>query len=187
MTAIDHGPAPSAGYLTGRRAVATATAIATLAHYGQLDQGDRAYIEHPRRVAGYLLDATWEELVVAWLHDVVEDTDVTIDAICQSFGPVIADAVAAISRRPHEPGDDYYARVKANPLARKVKVYGDLRDNLDVERLAVLPEAKRTRLIAKYTHALEVLVEGDPAGQSYAQDLLAGVHARFGCVSWPAL
>jgi hypothetical protein len=93
--------------------------------------------------------------VVAWLHDVVEDTDVTLDEIDRDFGRRIADAVDAITRRDGE-GDRYYRRVAANPIARLVKVH-DIADNTAPERTAKLDPATRDRLAAKYLHARELL------------------------------
>lgn len=139
-------------YPTGEHAVAAACLFATAAHSGQKDKNGQPYIDHPRRVVGYLTDPTWEQKVVAWLHDVVEDTCVTLEAIRQAFGPVIAAAVDAITHRPGESREDYYARVRANPLALIVK-FADIDDNTDPARTALLDEGTRARLAKKYTKA----------------------------------
>lgn len=55
---------------------------------------------------------TDNERIVAILHDVVEDTDITLDDISYRFGEVIADAVDAITHRKNEPREEYYTRVK---------------------------------------------------------------------------
>lgn len=143
-------------YLTGHRAVATAALIATLAHAGQTDKLGRPYIDHPRRVAGRLVDATWDELVLAWLHDVVEDTCVTLEAIVEAFGPDIAASLDAITHRPGEPRAEYYARVRTDSRALKVKL-ADIDDNTDPERTAALDDPTRERLAAKYAAARNAL------------------------------
>ena len=143
-------------YLRGHRAEATAALIATLAHAGQVDQGGAPYIDHPRRVAAHLVHPTWQAVTVAWLHDVVEDTTVTLAAIAETFGPQIAEAVDALTHRRGESRIEYYARVRANPLALQVKA-ADIADNLDPARLAVLDEATARRLQRKYDEAREHL------------------------------
>lgn len=132
--------------------VERAHAMADTAHNGQFDKADRPYIEHPKRVVGHLLNPSPEESVVGWLHDVVEDTDVSLEYIKDAFGAQVAAAVGAITRRHGENPDQYYARVKANPIALAVKV-ADLTDNTDPARLALLEPDLRARLEKKYAHA----------------------------------
>lgn len=132
--------------------------VARAAHEGQLDKAGRPYAEHPGRVAARVAgDAAAE--AVAWLHDVVEDTPVSLATLAVTFPAQVVSAVEAITRRPGEAPDCYYARVRANPLALTVKV-ADLDDNTDPSRLAVLDAATRDRLRVKYAHARLVLMEG---------------------------
>lgn len=139
--------------------VDAAAVLARSAHAGQIDKAGAPYIDHPARVAarvragGHGDDAE----IVAWLHDVVEDTDVTLVDIEREFGPRIAGAVDAMTRRPGE-GDGYYERVAADPLALAVKRH-DIDDNTAPERTARLDPATRERLAAKYRHARQVLDE----------------------------
>lgn len=130
--------------------------VATRAHERQVDAAGRPYIDHPRRVVGHLVNPTAEEAVVAWLHDVVEDTDVTLQEVEKEFGSKVAVAVNAITCRTEEPRDDYYARVKANPIALTVKA-ADLADNTDPARLALLKPERRAHFEDKYAHARRVL------------------------------
>jgi (p)ppGpp synthase/HD superfamily hydrolase len=138
-------------------AVQRARTRAAQAHEGQLDKAGRPYIEHPERVVGHLVNPTTDEVVVAWLHDAVEDTEVTLQEVEREFGPTAAAAVDAITRRPDEAcSGHYYARVKANPIALKVKS-ADLADNTDPARLALLAPDERARLELKYAHARQEL------------------------------
>lgn len=130
--------------------------MATRAHACQSDKASLAYIEHPRRVVGHLVAPSPAEATVAWLHDVVEDTGVTLDEVEQEFGTQVAAAVDAMSHRVGEPILADYDRVKANPLALTVKT-ADLADNTDPERLRLLAPALRDRLEAKYARAREAL------------------------------
>ncbi len=132
-----------------------AEAIARVAHAGQVDKSGQPYIDHPARVAARVRG---DELLeaIAWLHDVVEDTDVQLVDLQAEFPLEVVDAVDAITHRPGEPRADYYARVGRNPLARQVKD-ADIDDNTDPARTALLDDATRSRLAAKYAAAREAL------------------------------
>lgn len=80
--------------IMGRGEVVRAKAIARGAHQGQTDKAGRPYLEHPARVASRVNgDSTAE--VIAWLHDVVEDTNITLKDLAQQFPPTVVDAVDA--------------------------------------------------------------------------------------------
>ncbi|WP_091528589.1 HD domain-containing protein [Microlunatus soli] len=136
-----------------------AIAIATQAHRGQTDKSGEPYIGHPERVADRLAEDDHDGRVVAWLHDVVEDTDVTADDLAADFDAAIVAAVVALTRVEKDEPDDYYRRVRADPLALRVK-FADIADNTDPARVARLDDRTRTRLAGKYDHALEVLRGG---------------------------
>ena len=131
-----------------------AIALATRAHEGQKDKCGNPYIEHPLRVA--VMADTVEKKIVAVLHDIVEDTNITISDIADQFGSNIAQAIDAITHRNHESRHSYYERVKLNPLAHAVKLL-DILDNLCEERLEALDDATQKRLLAKYAEATEIL------------------------------
>lgn len=128
--------------------------LARSAHSGQVDKAGRPYAEHPAAVAAMLIGQGCDDEVVAigWLHDVVEDTEVTLDHLRQRFGDRVADAVDCLTHRKGERNDDYHARVRTNPDAVLVKL-ADIAHNSDPDRLAVLDEPTRLRLVAKYHRA----------------------------------
>ena len=129
--------------------------VARQAHEGQLDKSGRPYIAHPLRVMGAVRDP--HERMTAVLHDVVEDTGVTLEDLTAAGCPAeVVDAVAAISKKPGEDADAYLARVAANPIALAVK-RADIEDNMSPERLSRLDEETQERLRAKYQAALRVL------------------------------
>ena len=136
--------------------VEAAKALATRAHSGQTDKAGLPYITHPERVAGRL--DTPEEQVVGWLHDTLEDTEVTLSTIESQFGSETAAAVDAISRREGETWLEYLDRVQENPVARAVKI-SDLIDNSNLGRIPVVT-MKDVKRQAKYNKALERLVGG---------------------------
>src|SRR5688572_7707392 len=122
--------------------------LARRAHEGQLDKSGRPYIAHPLRVMGHLRGE--HERMTAVLHDVVEDTDVTLDDLTALGCPAeVLAAVTAISKRPGEAQAEYLARVMANPIALRVK-RADIADNLSADRMSRLDASTRHRLQAKY-------------------------------------
>lgn len=132
--------------------------IAAAAHAGQTDKAGAPYISHPLRVAlGFIRAGDEERAIIAVLHDVIEDSDLTAgDLRREGFSQAIVDAVEALTRPDGEPYRDFILRAAANELARPVKI-ADLKDNLNRTRLAMLPADKREKLLAKYEGALEAL------------------------------
>lgn len=128
-----------------------AASLAALMHDGQADRSGRSYISHIARVVAQLHDPT--DRVVAWLHDVVEDTPATIESVRMHFGNQVADAVDAITHRNNEPQIDYIRRVRANAIARRVKV-ADSTDNSAEWRHVDLPADVAQRFREKYARYL---------------------------------
>lgn len=128
--------------------------IAAKAHAGQVDKAGQPYVLHPLRMM--LAVTTPEACMAAVLHDVVEDTAVTLDELrAEGFSASVLEAVDALTKRE---GEDYEAcirRVAPNPIAREVKL-ADLRDNSDLSRIAEPTERDRER-IRKYQRAIAYL------------------------------
>lgn len=121
-----------------------AVAIAATAHQGQLDKASAPYIMHPLRIM--MRCQTTLEQIVAVLHDVVEDSDWTLERLADEGFP--HEAIAAIdclTRRPGETYDEFIDRILLNPLAARVKRY-DLEDNMMLTRMNVLEEKDLERL-----------------------------------------
>ncbi|MDQ7779730.1 MAG: HD domain-containing protein [Planctomycetota bacterium] len=107
--------------------------IAARAHAGQVDKAGAPYVLHPIRVM--LRVQTVEQRIAAILHDVVEDTDVTLgDLRRKGFSLRVIAAVEALTRRSNEAYDDFVTRASKNAIAKRVKL-ADLEDNLDMSRL----------------------------------------------------
>ncbi|MGG1266408.1 HD domain-containing protein [Brevibacillus laterosporus] len=87
-----------------------AIVIATKAHAGQVDKGGNPYILHPLRVM--LKMGTEEEMIVAVLHDVIEDTKVNVDDLKRAgFTESVIDAVIALTRQDGERYMDFIERM----------------------------------------------------------------------------
>ena len=140
-------------YAPTRDLILFARGLASGAHAGQTDKAGRPYIDHVRRVARGLGP---QGMVVGWLHDIVEDPPVTLDALAVTFPTWVVAAVDAVTHRDNEPRSVYYERVKANALAHAVKV-ADVLDNSNPHRLGRLDVATADRLVAKYEAALDAL------------------------------
>ena len=108
--------------------------IATKAHKGQVDKSNKDYINHPKRVAERLLNESEDVQVVAWLHDVVEDTDVTIEELEKIFNKNVIDALRLLTHDKSVPYMEYVEKISYNEIAKKVKM-SDLIDNMNLSRL----------------------------------------------------
>ena len=143
----------------GGWSLARVAALAADSHAGQVDKAGRPYIEHPVRVARLLADRGEPPLrqALGLLHDTVEDTDLTLERLLVLGLPerVVA-GVDALTKRPEEPREDYYARVRVNADALPVKL-ADIDDNAGPQRLGLLDRATRQRLSTRYAHARQVL------------------------------
>ncbi len=143
----------SAGVQRGDYFMATlerAIAMAIKAHEGQFDKGGAAYILHPLRVMERVI--TPEQRIVAVLHDVLEDTPLTLSDLAREGFPLkILAALLALSRREGESYEAFVIRLGVDPLARQVKL-ADLADNSDLSRIAHPGPADLARL-SRYQQA----------------------------------
>ena len=139
--------------------------IATEAHKGQYDKAGNDYIGHPLRVME--MGKTENEKIVGVLHDVVEDTDWTFEALAaEGFSEEVIAALRCVTKlSENENYDDFIERVKKNPLAVAVKI-NDLSDNMDIRRLPYLSD-KDVKRLKKYLKAYKRLV-GEPVYSIYA-------------------
>lgn len=139
--------------------VKKAEQLARALHRDQVDKAGEPYVEHLQAVVNNLHNPTDEMIAVAWLHDSVEDTSITLNHIASEFGQVISDAVEAISKRSGENYQDYLCRVKQSPIARWVKI-ADLTHNADLTRLVQITEKDIARR-NKYLMAMDFLLAED--------------------------
>ncbi len=131
--------------------------LAYSAHHGQVDGNNIPYIFHPYHLAEQMEDEI--TCTVALLHDVVEDTGVTIEELEKEFPPEVTEAVRLMT---HQDGVDYFDYVRAikeNPVAKCVKL-ADLAHNSDEKRNAGanFSEECLARWHAKYSKAKEILL-----------------------------
>lgn len=132
--------------------------LAVDAHEGQLDKAGKPYIEHPKAVAAWIQqkyagqhwpyrEFTLEDLVIAaWLHDVVEDTSVTLEDIEREFGLSVRVIVQGVTRLNTAPGQKetyrtFIKRAKQHPGSRMLKL-ADLHHNLS--RIDQLPPEEQS-------------------------------------------
>lgn len=126
-------------------------------HEGQVDKGGWPYIYHPLKVMSGC--TTLESMIVGVLHDVIEDTDVTIDYFVDNgYSEDIIEALIAITRAPGESYNQYISRVSTSEIAIEVKIC-DLTHNLDLSRLPSYPNSTKRELdnARKYESTLNKL------------------------------
>ena len=129
--------------------------IATQGHLGQTDRFGNPYIYHPLRIMMSM--NTEEEQIVAILHDIIEDTEMTLEDLEEEgFSKKIVKAIDLLTRYPEEGQTyaEYIDRMKGNDLAIKIKL-GDLKDNMDPNRFPKIDDnaIKRIKKYTKY-HSL---------------------------------
>ena len=128
--------------------------VAKKAHFGQTDRAGIDYIKHPETVASFV--TTDEEKAVAYLHDVIEDTTLTLlDLKKEGFSKNIIEAVDILTKKKGQDYQSYLNLVKTNELARVVKL-ADLRHNSDLTRLPLITEKDLERN-KKYIQAIHYL------------------------------
>ena len=148
-----------------------AIAIAVAAHAGQVDKEGAPYITHPLR----LMEAVEGEAakIVAVLHDVVEDTAVTMEDLRrEGFSAEVLGALALVTHRKEEPYADYVVRAKGDPVARAVKL-ADLADNCRLERCILRPERVKRDLARIHRYVLSYKFLTDQIGESEYRALMA--------------
>ncbi|MFL0168788.1 MULTISPECIES: GTP pyrophosphokinase [Clostridium] len=129
--------------------------IAAKAHEGQVDKGGKPYILHPLRLM--LSRTSQEEMICAVLHDVIEDTDITIDYLKnEGFSEEILSALDALTRRHNETYDEFIERIVTNRLACEIKL-ADLKDNMNLSRIEN-PSQKDHERIKKYNKAADKIL-----------------------------
>lgn len=147
-------------------------ALATHAHRGQFDKAGKSYIDHPRAVGNALFDQGAGENAVhaGWLHDVVEDTPITLEILATlGYPPEVISAVDSVTRRD---GENYFTmieRAAADPLGCIVKM-ADNRHNFG--RLDHLLPGEQAFLYKRYTRAYAILEAAHEArtARAAAQD-----------------
>ena len=132
--------------------------LSTKAHAGQKDKSGEAYILHPLFVMSKMKNDMGR--IVALLHDVIEDTEITEDDLRkEGFPSEVIDTVKILTRSKNEDYiEDYIQRILTNSLAIEVKL-GDLSHNMDLNRMPNPSEHDFQRL-EKYKKAEIMLKNG---------------------------
>ena len=128
------------------------------AHKDQVDHSGTPYVYHPYHLAEQMTDET--TTCIALLHDVVEDTDITLTQLREmGFPEDVVEAVEVLTKEHGVPYQEYIERVKSNPLARIVKL-ADLEHNSDMSRLQEIDERSKS-LAKRYEKARACLMEAN--------------------------
>lgn len=144
-----------------------ALCIAREAHKGQVDKSGKDYINHPIKVSAFTHELcvhnnkseefTIKAMIVALLHDVVEDTDTTLEDLKPYFSEDVITALSYMTHKKETPYMNYVRNIVNNEIATYVKL-SDLRHNMDLSRLDVITDKDRDRVENKYKPAYKLLV-----------------------------
>lgn len=167
---------------------AKADAYAEKAHTGQTRANGEPYIIHPRQVAALVATVphTAEMLAAALLHDVVEDTQATIEDIEREFGPTVAVLVGQVTITSHLSDGNRQTRkaldrarlATASPEAKTIKL-ADIISNVSDSRY-LLPASFARKYLAEKEQDLEVLTEGDTTLFAMAREKIGEAKLRMG-------
>lgn len=130
--------------------------IAAEAHKGQTDKSGNSYILHPLRMMMKMKSEA--AMIVAVLHDVVEDTDWTFNGLRENgFSEEILTALDGVTNRTGESYDEFIKRARDNPISCEVKI-ADLEDNMNVLRISKITPKDLERL-EKYHKSWQTLTK----------------------------
>lgn len=143
--------------ISGQGTLERAIEIAARRHAGQVDKGGAPYILYPLRVM--LRVAPGAQQIVAVLHDVVEDSEVTFEDLeREGFSAEVINGLRAVTKVEGESYEDFVARAALDPVGKAVKL-ADLMENSDLSRIAE-PSQKDLERIEKYGRAIRYLMAG---------------------------
>ena len=130
--------------------------IAVSAHKGQLQKNGLPYVLHPLSLMQSVRSV--DAKITAVLHDVVEDTDWTMEDLeAEGFSQRVLAALDCLTHTPEESYEDYISKICTNPLAREVKL-ADLQDNMNIRRIPEL-QPKDLKRLERYHQAWNTLIE----------------------------
>ena len=128
------------------------------AHKDQVDKAGIPYIFHPISLAERFGEGQETETCVALLHDVLEDTNYTVDNIrAAGMNEEVIEALLPLNHDPKVEYMDYIRHLSKNNIARHVKIY-DLQHNSNLSRLEKVTK-KDLKRVEKYKEALRILFE----------------------------
>ena len=133
--------------------------LAYSAHHGQTDKNGMPYIFHPFHLAEQMNSEY--AVCAALLHDVAEDTDITLAELSYIFPSEVMKAIRLLT---HDKSTDYFTyikEIKTDPIAQEVKL-ADLYHNMDTSRYTdekLLNDPKVKKRLEKYSAALKILTE----------------------------
>ena len=129
--------------MTSKPTLKDAIELSSKHHEGQFDKGGQPYIGHPLRIMEKM--TLEDEKIVAVLHDIVEDTDITLQNLTEmGYSAMIVNAIDCLSKRNGESYDDFIERTLTDTLACIVKL-GDIEDNMDLSRLNTITAKDKAR------------------------------------------
>lgn len=135
------------------------------AHKDQVDKAGIPYVFHPTSLAERFGEGQEAETCVALLHDVLEDTNYTVDDIRSAgMNEEVIEALLLLNHNPKVEYMDYVRHLSKNNIARHVKIC-DLKHNSNLSRLEKVTE-KDLKRVEKYKEALRILFEVEESSEA---------------------
>jgi (p)ppGpp synthase/HD superfamily hydrolase len=128
--------------------------IAKQFHKGQKDKSGKDYFLHVERVAKK--GKNKKEIIVGYLHDVLEDTNIDKELLKEIFGSRILHVLNILNKNNYNSAKEYLNAIKRNKIALAVKI-NDIKDNSNKKRLDLLKDKEKQRLIKKYNEYKKIL------------------------------
>lgn len=139
-----------------RDLIDAARKLATAAHRSSPPYGNQPYIIHPAAVAKLLEPYGPRAAAAGWLHDTIEDTDVTLDRLRhEGFPDSVITAVNAVTRRADETYFDFVHRASRDHLGRIVKLADNYHNASGLDRMS--DRIRAGRLSQRYRRARQIL------------------------------
>lgn len=134
-----------------------ASELAYRMHRRQRDKAGQPYYVHVAAVRDMLTGEDEEVRIAAVLHDVVEDTDMTLDEL-RGLGCTerTLAAIDAVTRRDGENYLEFIVRASQNPDGRMIKLADNMHNTM---RLCDLDPKQAASLAKRYSHARAILLE----------------------------
>lgn len=132
--------------------------IAIEAHRGQFDKLGIDYFFHLQDVVKRVESLGEDYIILAWFHDILEDTSFKEEKIKRIFGTQIYEAVLAITKQASEDNSEYLIKVRNNPLSLKVKIADSSHNLAKCHLLKLKDPVKSKKLEQKYMMNLDYLI-----------------------------
>ena len=156
-------------------------------HKNQKRGGNTPYVDHLEGVVFRLKNigiTDTEVICAAWLHDILEKTDVTFDELIQRFGKETATLVLSLTKSKDVPKKDietqYIKQLNDASIEAKIIKLCDISDNLKDLSTSTISKTQKSKQIKKMLHYLRVIkkeISEKKSDYPKIQDMVDGINS----------